>query len=168
MSTVLLLCSLFSQCPSDTLYYDVRYDGPIYSKKYVQAVIDGTRTEVPIVNGLVPNIKIIRSYGAETRIFTYNCGTRYDGNLIKYVNGDGCAAEPTPAPEPAPEPIVAPRVRQLPQLPSPRLVPPASLPLPLPQKKTAVPLPLPDDTSLDKQFIGDLNIKVEREITPNY
>lgn len=165
MPTVLLFCSLFSQCSSDTLYYDVRYDGTIYSKEYVQAIIGGTRTEVPIVNGFVPNIKIIRGYGKENRIFTYNCGTRYDGKLIKYVNGYGCA----PDTKPIPEPIVVPKPLPLPSSPPSRLVPPASLPLPLPlPKKKTVPLPLPDDVSLDKQFIGDFNIKVELEITPNY
>jgi hypothetical protein len=168
MSTLLVLFSVISQY-SDALYYDIRYYDPIQSKLYVAAILaDGTTTEVPIINGLVPNILITKGCGRETRVFTYDCVKKYDGKIIRYIVGDGCVKEPEPTLAPikvVPIPIKVPATtpsKPLPPKPSKPLPP---LPLPPKPSKPLPPLPLPQ-SDLDKGFIKDF--EPQERIVPSY
>lgn len=101
------------------IYHELKCCEPIKTKTYITAVLtNGTRTQIPIVNGYLPEIRTKElADGTTHRTFIYNRQIPYEGGVPNYIPAtqplaDDCGPvytkEPTQAKKTYPKPMKAP------------------------------------------------------------
>jgi hypothetical protein len=65
--------------------FDIRYTGRIHSRQYTPIMLPNRSTiQVPVINGILPHVRIVYLEGYEVRICTYDTGMRYRGGIPQY------------------------------------------------------------------------------------